>query len=266
MGDRPPIPGRGAAEVGNSLGPVSDESYRQHRFRRPPGACEIILVRHGESQAASPDVAFPEVDGQADPPLFDPDGFDQARLVGARLAAAGEAIAEVVVTPLQRTRQTAQPLLDALGVEPTVDAGLREVFLGDWDGLEFRRRAAAWDPLIQQMYREQRWDVLPGAEPHDEFVGRIESSIEAIAERNRDRVVVVFSHGGVIGQIMSMATGAERFGFVGTDNTGVTHLVVLPNEADGADARWGRWKIRTWNDTSHLSPRFTRDAESSGVW
>ena len=24
-------------------------TYRQLRFRRPPGACELLLVRHGES-------------------------------------------------------------------------------------------------------------------------------------------------------------------------------------------------------------------------
>lgn len=258
----------GRANRTNSLVGVSDgaESYRQHRFRRPPGACEIILVRHGESQAASPDVTFPTVDGQADPPLYDPDGFEQARLVSARLADCGETFDEVVVTPLQRTRQTAQPLLDHLGVEPTVEPGLREVFLGDWDGLEFRRRAAAWDPKIQEMYEQQRWDVLPGAESHDGFVERIETAIEAIAARNRDGVAAVFTHGGVIGQIMAMATGADRFGFVGTDNTGVTHLVVLAPDTDGQAARWGRWKIRTWNDTSHLSPRFTRDDASDGVW
>ena len=40
--------------------------YRQHRFTLPPGATEILLVRHGESAPAREDRPFPLVDGQSD--------------------------------------------------------------------------------------------------------------------------------------------------------------------------------------------------------
>ena len=61
----------------------------------------------------------------------------------------------------------------------------------------------------------------------------------------------MFTHGGVIGQIMSEATGARPFAFTGSDNCGITHIVVTPEQ----------WVVRAWNDTGHLASRFTNDPE-----
>src|SRR6056297_3829475 len=109
--------------------------FPQSRFAPPPGATEILLVRHGESAPHVEGESFDLVDGHGDPPLA-PAGVDQARLAAQRLIDTGERIAAVYVTTLQRTVQTAQPLLDQLGIEPTVIADLREVYLGDWEGGE----------------------------------------------------------------------------------------------------------------------------------
>ena len=54
--------------------------FRQHRFAPPPGACEILLVRHGESAPAVEGEAFPLMDGHGDPPLAD-EGHEQALCV-----------------------------------------------------------------------------------------------------------------------------------------------------------------------------------------
>ena len=51
--------------------------YRQHRFRRPAGACELLIVRHGESTPEREDQPFPQVEGQGDPELS-PAGREQA--------------------------------------------------------------------------------------------------------------------------------------------------------------------------------------------
>lgn len=227
------------------------QQYRQHRFTRPPGACELILVRHGESQPADPDDPFPLVDGHGDPPLHVPDGVEQAELACRRLIDSGEDLAAVYVTTLQRTRQTAEVLLDHLGVDPIVEPDLREVHLGEWEGGELRKRSAEGDPLIQRMGVEERWDVIPGAEPAETFAARVRGAIERIAEKHPDRTVAVFTHGGVIGQIVAEATGSRGFAFTGSDNCGITHVVVAGD----------RWIIRAYNDTGHLGARFTIDAE-----
>jgi len=221
-------------------------SFRQSRFQRPPGACEILLVRHGESAPYVEGDPHPLVDGHGDPPL-DPNGEHQAELVAERLVSTGEPIAAVYVTTMQRTHQTAAPLLERLGMEPIVEPDLREVHLGDWEGGEFRRRMLENDPIAVEVSVRGRWDVIPGAEPTEAFAERVRAGIERIVAAHPDEVVVAVVHGGVIGQVVSIATGATGFSFVGADNASISHVVVADD----------RWIVRCYNDTSHLSPTFT---------
>jgi len=182
---------------------------------------------------------FPLVAGHGDPALS-PSGRAQAAQVCARLAEWG--IDVVVVTSLRRTVQTAAPLLEHLGVEPVVERGLREVFLGDWEGGEFRRRVIDGDPIALRMYDEQRWDVIPGAESNEAFFSRVRGSVDRIFADHRGRRVAVFAHGGTIGAILSMATGSEPFAFVGADNGSISEVVLTPRN----------WVVRRFNDTAHL--------------
>lgn len=223
---------------------ADDEGIRQHRFTPPDGATTIVLVRHGESAPEHPARPFPMRDGHSDPPLA-LSGVEQSLLVGRRLADehdAGDRIDAVYVTTLQRTHQTAAPLLERLGTEATVVAELREVFLGEWEQ-QFRARIAALDPIAVEMFAEERWDVIPGAEPAAAFEERLRSGIETIASAHPDGRVVAVVHGGVIGQVLAMATGSSPFAFVGADNASVNEIVVLPDR---------RWRVRRFNDIAHL--------------
>ena len=215
------------------------KEIRQHRFLRPPGATELLLVRHGESAAAVEGQMHPMVDGQGDPPLH-PEGEQQAKLVGERLK--DEDISAIYVTTLQRTHQTAAPLAAALGLTPIVEPDLREVHLGEWEGGVFRKHIAEGHPIALQMRIEQRWDVIPGAEPADKFRERVHRGITSIASRHPDETVVVVSHGGTMGEIISIATGGRSFAFNGSDNASISQLIVI------GDA----WILRRYNDTAHL--------------
>lgn len=224
--------------------------FRQHRFAPTSGACEILLVRHGESARLVEGDAFPLVGGHADPSLH-PDGVEQAHRVAERLVSTGERIGAVYVTTLTRTHETAAPLLARLGLDAIVEPDLREVFLGDWEGGVLRHKIADEDPIAMRMYAEGRWDVIPNAEPAAEFAARVRAGIKRIAAAHPDELVVAVVHGGVIGQAMNIAAGTTGFAFNGVDNASISHLVV-----DGE-----RWIIRCFNDTSHLSPRFSAAAE-----
>ena len=220
--------------------------FRQHRFVPPPGSCEILLVRHGESSPHVEGRPFSLVDGHGDPELA-PEGHEQAMLVADRLLATGERIAAIYVTTLRRTRETAAPLAARLGIEPQVEPDLREVFLGEWEGGELRRRVIDQDPIAIAMFEAGRWDIIPGAEPDDEFRARVRRGIERIAAAHADEVVVVVAHGGVIGQAIKIAAGTHGFAFTGSDNASISHLVITPQ----------RWIIRCFNDTAHLTERFS---------
>ena len=213
--------------------------YRQHRFSPPSGATTILLVRHGESAPADPNQPFPLVDGHGDPELH-PDGHAQAARLAARLQ--HERIDAIYVTTLRRTHQTAAPLATALGITPVVEPDLREVFLGDWEGGEFRIRAAAGDPIFAQIFEAQRWDVIPNAEPQATFSTRVRAGLMRIAAAHPNGRVVAVAHGGVIGQALSAASGSRGFAFEGSDNGSISELVIHGD----------RMIVRRFNDTTHL--------------
>jgi 2,3-bisphosphoglycerate-dependent phosphoglycerate mutase len=214
-------------------------SYRQNRFPRYPGSVEIWLVRHGESEPYQPGSPFPMVDGHGDPQLC-PEGQEQAERLAARLGE--EHFDAIYVTGLRRTAQTAAPLAARLGLTPRVETGLREVRLGEWEGGLYRQKVAERDPVIRQAWAEERWDVIPGAEPAAELEGRVRAAIGRIAQEHPGGRVVVISHGGVIGQVFAIATGSRPFAFVAADNASVSRLVVAGDQ----------WLVRGFNDTSHL--------------
>jgi 2,3-bisphosphoglycerate-dependent phosphoglycerate mutase len=213
----------------------------QRPFRLPPGATEVVLVRHGASAEAIPGEPFPLVDGRGDPPLS-PDGERQAGLIAARLAR--EEISKLFITPLRRTARTAEPLVAATGLEPAVIEELAEVRLGDWEGGEYRVRAARRDPLVRRAFEEERWDVIPNGESPESLAGRVRKGIEKVVEATGpDGVAVAVVHGAVIGEACRQASGSRRFAFVHADNGSITRIVIGPD---------GRWLLLSFNDVSHL--------------
>ena len=115
----------------------------------------------------------------------------------------------------------------------------------------FRKNVNDQHPLAMRMFEEQRWDVVPGAEPADAFAGRLRSAVEHIAAAHRGQRVAVFVHGGVIGEILHQVTDSRPFAFIGADNGSISHIVVTDE----------RWILRRFNDTSHLQPTMTTAPE-----
>jgi probable phosphoglycerate mutase len=217
------------------------KSYPQRAWALPPDATEVLLVRHGASQDAVPGEPFELLEGHANPELS-PVGVGQAEAVGERLAA--DPPDALFVTPLVRTAQTAAPLAAATGLAPQVVPELREVNLGEWEGGEFRIRAQTGDPLVARLWEEQRWDIVPGAEPMDAFAARVRAGLLAVvAATGPGRRAVAVVHGGVIGELCRQATGSLPLAFVHAENTSITRLVVFGD---------GRWLLRSFNDTAHL--------------
>jgi 2,3-bisphosphoglycerate-dependent phosphoglycerate mutase len=217
------------------------DSFEQSPYELPPGSTEVVLVRHGASEAAVVGSKFPLVDGHSNPALSGP-GRAQAAMVAERLA--GEDIEGLFVSTLRRTQETAAPLAEAIDLEPQVLRELREVYLGDFEGGEYRVRSGRGDPVIKQVFEEERWDAIPNGESWEDFGARVAAGVEQIVERvgpNTTAVAVV--HGAVIGQLCRQATDSRPFAFVHSDNGSISRLVVFDD---------GRWLLRSFNDISHL--------------
>jgi probable phosphoglycerate mutase len=220
------------------------DGFEQHPYALPEGATEVVLIRHGASAAALPGARFPLVDGRGDPPLAEA-GRRQAQAIGSHLA--DEPLKGLYVTTLQRTHQTAAPLADATGLEPTVVQELAEVRLGDWEGGEYRVRAGRGDPLIKRMFAEERWDIIPNAESLESLGARVRTGFERIvSETGPDAVAAAVVHGAVIGELCRQATDSRPFAFVHADNGSLSRIVVYPS---------GRWLLRSFNHISHLPVR-----------
>jgi 2,3-bisphosphoglycerate-dependent phosphoglycerate mutase len=218
---------------------VEPTAFVQRRYEVPPEATDLLLVRHGASAPYVDGNPFDLVDGHGDPPLS-ADGVVQADLVGTRLAARG--VDAIYVSTLRRTAETAAPLAARLGLAVRVEADLREVHLGEWEGGVFRKNVADGHPIAAAMQAEERWDVIPGAESSDALANRVQAAIRRIAAAHPGQRVAAFSHGGVIGQALALATGSRPFAFLGAENASISRLVIVGD----------RWIVRGFNDTAHL--------------
>jgi probable phosphoglycerate mutase len=227
-----------------TLRAMSARSYPQRDYSRPPEAIEIVLVRHGASQEAIEGQPFELLEGQADPPLA-PEGELQAQAVAARLA--DEPLDGLFVTPLRRTAQTAAPLAALSGLEPIVVPELREVHLGELDGGAFRIAVHDRDPRIREVFAQERWDVIAGAESMEDFAARTRAGVTRIMTGLAPgATVAAVVHGDVIGELCRQASASRPFAFVHADNGSITRLIVFPG---------GRWSVRSFNEGGHLAGR-----------
>ena len=214
-------------------------TYRQHRFERPKGATEIILVRHGESAPFGPDAPVEQVDGQDNPPLHE-DGWGQALAVSNYLGHLP--ISAIYTSNLRRAQQTAEPLAAVLELEVIADSDLRELHLGEWEGGHYRAKVDSRDPAYLRMLKEQRWDAIPGAESNEAFEARLMRAIRHIAATYPDQIVAVFSHGGAIAQIVACCNNTTPLAGLGIENGSITRLLATPK----------RIRVRTVNEIAHL--------------
>lgn len=214
--------------------------YHQTRYAPPPGATSVLLIRHGATQPIARGERFPTSPGGRGDPALSDEGHDQARRLAERLA--GEHLDAIWVTGLRRTSLTAAPMAERLGITPGVSPDLHEVFLGEWEAGQFRIRLADRDPLFDRIFAEERWDLIPGAEPLEAFDARVRRGLDHIVHTHRGRRVAVVTHGGVITHLLHQATGSSRFTFADPDNASISELVFTERGP----------VLRRFNDIAHL--------------
>ena len=145
---------------------------------------------------------------------------------------------------MQRTAQTAEPLVAATGLKPKVIEDLREVHLGEWEGGEYRRRMHERDPIAVQALMEERWDAIPGAESMDALAARVGAGLDAMLSAiGPGGTGAAVLHGGVIGELCRQVTRSRPFAFIHADNCSISRIVQFSV---------GHRLLRSFNDTAHL--------------
>ena len=151
----------------------------------------LVLVRHGQSMWNREH----RIQGQLDPPLS-PEGVRQAELLGGRLA--GRRFAAFYSSDLKRAYETAEVIGRFIDMEPVADASLREIFLGDWEGLTTAEITSRYPQAWAAWVEEPDWDVVPGGEGAAAFETRVAAALDAISVRHPHGDVLIVTHGGVI--------------------------------------------------------------------
>lgn len=163
----------------------------------------LILLRHGVTTATERK-AFSGSSG-SDPELTAA-GEQQARAAGEWIRDHGGA--DVILTsPLQRTRQTAAAVADALGIPVAVEPGLIETSFGDWDGYTFAEIQERW-PAEMRDWLASTAVGPPGGESFDFVDQRVAAARDKILRTYGGKTVVAVSHVTPIKLMMRQALGA----------------------------------------------------------
>jgi probable phosphomutase (TIGR03848 family) len=170
----------------------------------------VILLRHGKSTANGSGVLA----GRSPKVNLDDTGRAQAEKLVERLD--GVPLAELVVSPMLRCKQTVGPLAAARGLGKVVEPGLSEVDYGDWTGKELKHLAK--EPLWRVVQAHASAAVFPGGEGLAAMQARSVAAVRAhdrrIAAEHGDHAVwLLCSHGDVIKSILADALGQHLDAF-----------------------------------------------------
>ncbi|MFC9328159.1 histidine phosphatase family protein [Kitasatospora sp. NPDC057015] len=189
----------------------------------------LLLVRHGRSTANTAGILAGWTPGVA----LDDTGRVQAAALAGRLT--GLPIAHAVSSPLERCRQTLEPLLAGRPelAAPALDERLGECHYGEWTGRPLSELAT--EPLWRTVQDHAAAAAFPGGESLRELSHRTVTAVrewnEKIAvEHGEDAVWIACSHGDVIKAVVADALGLhlDHFQRINVEPCSVTAIRYTP--------------------------------------
>jgi probable phosphoglycerate mutase len=235
-----------AVQLPDSLSPQPDEAVPTQPKPKP---ARLLLIRHGQSTWNRER----RIQGQLDPPLSE-EGREQARRLGHRLA--GRRFAGFYSSDLKRAFETADAIAAATGAQPKSDPALREIYLGEWEGLDIEEIAARYPDAWASWVKEPDWDLVPGGERAVNFEARVAGAIDKIFQHHEHGDVLVVTHGGVI-QI-----ALQRI--VGNRSQGIFPFKIQNTSVSVLEKRNGRVMIAGVNDITHLEAVVITEGQGLG--
>jgi len=233
----------------------------------PGSACELIVVRHGETEWNKE----LRVQGRTDTALNDKGRLQAekcAEALAARFASgAAASLPEIWSSELSRASCTASAIAAALGRDPgdvRRDARLNEWDLGVLEGLRkdeaARQHAEDWATFSQHwaapaVPEEVAARVIEGGESmldvRQRAVACLEEACRQATDAGRSTVVVV-THGGVLGQLLKHAVVQRAAGDVPSTATPANACISTFAMQPG-----GCWRIVAWAEVDHLTGEAT---------
>lgn len=161
--------------------------------------CELILVRHGETDWNKEG----RIQGQIDVPL-NRSGVAQAKATASALR--DRAIETLYSSDLQRAAQTAALIAETTGCAITYDAGLRERNYGEFEGQSIIDLPNAFPRVVAGPIADVLALPAPGGESRPEFYARGQAALIRLLEAQSGGRVALVTHGGILDCAYRLAT------------------------------------------------------------
>jgi ribonuclease H / adenosylcobalamin/alpha-ribazole phosphatase len=212
-------------------GEVQEQAYVQKNFlhsrlisKEVPTT--IYLIRHGETPLTS-ERRFSGSGGSN--PGLTTKGREQARAVGREIAARNPEV--LIVSPMQRTRDTAEEMQKFVKLEPIFDEDWIEASFGKWDGLtpdeveeQFPEEFKAWV--------SDAWYPQGGGEPYAAVAERAGIALNKVAAEYPGQKVAIVTHNVVVKGAVCVAlqTPIESIFHVDVAPCSITTIKIWPSD------------------------------------
>lgn len=219
---------------------VIQQNFLTDRLRSAEIPTFIYFVRHGET-VLTPERKFSGT-GSLDPELMQ-SGLDQADLVAEECAKLGAEV--LIASPLKRTRQTAEAISRATGLDIIFDEAWYELSFGSWDGKAIEE-VRVEEPDTYQAWLNSTSYAPPGGESYEEAFVRVEEALEKLVAEYPGKKIIVVTHNGIVKTATKLAVGGPSDAVFHMDVTpcSISSISIWPS--DGLRA------LRSFNERGHL--------------
>ncbi len=168
---------------------------------KPQSATTILLIRHAQTPTTGK-----VLPGRAKGLKLADKGIAQAQRT-AEAVARQHKIAAIYSSPMERARQTAEPLAQLTKRQIRIHPGLNECDFGRWTGrsLATLRKTRDW----QQVQRNPSSFRFPQGESFAQMQTRITDALAEMAQRHRGKTIAAYSHADTIKAAMAHALGVH---------------------------------------------------------
>ena len=216
------------------------ENYLSERLRSDETPTMIYLIRHGET-VLTPLRKFSGT-GPLDPALTEK-GLSQAELIAQEVVRLKADV--LIASPLQRTRQTADAISRATGLEIIFDEAWFELSFGTWDGMAFEEVKEKFPEDYQNWLNSASY-APGGGESYEQASVRVDEALDKIVAQYPGQRVLIVTHNGIIKSAVRLAMGAPLQSVFHLDASPCSLSSISIWPSDGLRA------VRSMNECSHL--------------
>ncbi len=200
----------------------------------------FVLLRHGETP--DPQKRFSGSGGTN--PSLSTTGKDQAQRAATALASRGT-IQHIIASPSPAPGKPPPAVADRLGLDVTIEEGLRETDFGAWEGLTFGEVRERYPADLTTWLADPTAQPTGGGESFADTATRIAATRDKLTATYAGRTVLLVTHVTPIKTFVQLALGAPPESLFRMELSAAS-ISAVAYYADGNAS------VRLFNDTSHL--------------